>query len=89
MLIWHTLGPEKKMLFVSIWFSFALSLFLLNTHKKRITFEAIPNMRPWKAVVLLCTGFIGGRTRSMGFCRENGNDLGLCSAFSGSGADIT
>jgi uncharacterized membrane protein YfcA len=66
-------GPEKKMLFVSIWFSFALSLFLLNTQKKRVTFESITDFCAWKGVVLLLTGFVGG----------------LCSAFSGSGADIT
>jgi len=62
----------KKMLFVAIWFSFALSLFLLNIQKKRVTFSSVPNMNAAKALVLLTTGVIGG----------------LCSAFAGSGVDI-
>ncbi|KAI1727390.1 sulfite exporter tauE/SafE domain-containing protein [Ditylenchus destructor] len=65
-------GPQKKMLFVAIWFSFALSLFLLNTQKKRVTYETIQNFNSWKFAVLFVTGFIGG----------------LCSAFAGSGVDI-
>lgn len=65
-------GPEKKMLFVSIWFSFALSLFVLNMQHKRRTFSSIQDFNWWKAIVLYATGFFGG----------------LCSAFSGSGVDI-
>uniref|UniRef100_A0A914D2A3 Membrane transporter protein n=1 Tax=Acrobeloides nanus TaxID=290746 RepID=A0A914D2A3_9BILA len=65
-------GPEKKMLFVSIWFSFALSLFLLNTQKKRTTYEKVQEFCFWKGVVLFGIGIIGG----------------LCSAFAGSGVDI-
>ncbi|VDM43200.1 unnamed protein product [Toxocara canis] len=60
------------MLFVAIWFSFAISLFILNTRKKRRTFEIIPNFCSSKAFILLLTGFVGG----------------LCSAFAGSGVDI-
>ena len=64
--------PQKKMGFVSIWFSFAFALYLLNRNHKRKTFMAIPNMNAWKAVALLCTGFAGG----------------CFSAFAGSGIDI-
>lgn len=65
-------GPEKKMLFVSIWFSFAISLFVLNMQHKRRTFSGIQHFNLWRALVLYFTGFFGG----------------LCSAFSGSGVDI-
>uniref|UniRef100_A0A915CZF0 Uncharacterized protein n=1 Tax=Ditylenchus dipsaci TaxID=166011 RepID=A0A915CZF0_9BILA len=65
-------GPTKKMLFVSIWFSFAISLYILNTQKKRVTYSRISNFNWWKACVLLVAGFVGG----------------LCSAFAGSGVDI-
>uniref|UniRef100_A0A7E4W522 Membrane transporter protein n=1 Tax=Panagrellus redivivus TaxID=6233 RepID=A0A7E4W522_PANRE len=65
-------GPEKKMLFVSIWVSFAISLWLLNSEDDRHAHDRIQNMSITKAVVLLVTGFIGG----------------LCTAFAGSGVDI-
>ena len=63
----------KKMGFVSIWFSFAFSLLLLNRYRKRKTFKSIPDFRPWKAVVLVLTGFMGG----------------IFTSFSGSGLDIS
>ena len=56
-------AATKKMLFVAIWFSFALSLWLLNTQKKRTTHESIQNMCMWKRVVLLSIGFVGGQFR--------------------------
>uniref|UniRef100_A0A914L3N5 Uncharacterized protein n=1 Tax=Meloidogyne incognita TaxID=6306 RepID=A0A914L3N5_MELIC len=65
-------GSEKKMLFVSIWFSFAISLYVLNTQKKRRTHSGIVKFNWWKALILFVAGFIGG----------------LCSAFAGSGVDI-
>jgi len=65
-------GPEKKMAFVSIWFSFAMALYILNRQKKRITYGSIPDFTVGKAIALLCTGFVGG----------------LCSSFAGSGVDI-
>ncbi|VDO73380.1 unnamed protein product [Haemonchus placei] len=65
-------GPQKKMLFVSIWSSFAVALYLLNAEKKRKTYYVIPEFKPWKAVALSCTGFIGG----------------IFTAFTGSGVDI-
>lgn len=65
-------ASEKKMLFVSIWCSFAIALFLLNSQRKRITYEEIPDFKPWKALVLVLTGFIGG----------------IFTAFAGSGVDI-
>ncbi|ETN80678.1 hypothetical protein NECAME_09038 [Necator americanus] len=63
---------EKKMLFVSIWASFAVALFILNSQKKRKTYTKIPDFKPWKAVVLTATGFVGG----------------IFTAFAGSGVDI-
>uniref|UniRef100_A0A1I7RPB0 Membrane transporter protein n=2 Tax=Bursaphelenchus xylophilus TaxID=6326 RepID=A0A1I7RPB0_BURXY len=65
-------APEKKMLFVSIWSSFALSLWILNREKKRPTYSQIQNFCFWKAMVLLATGFVGG----------------VFTAFAGSGVDI-
>ncbi len=52
---------QKKMAFVSIWFSFAIALYLLNRQKKRITFDRIQNFDDWwKAGVVMATGFFGG-----------------------------
>ena len=65
-------AAQKKMGFVSVWFSFAFSLFLLNRYAKRTTYLTIPRLCVWKMAVLLVTGFVGG----------------LCSAFSGSGLDM-
>ena len=63
---------HKKMAFVCIWFSFAFALFLLNRYRKRRTFKAIPQLKVWKILVLLATGFMGG----------------IFSSFAGSGLDI-
>ncbi|VDN22176.1 unnamed protein product [Cylicostephanus goldi] len=65
-------ASQKKMLFVSIWASFAIALFILNSHKKRKTYPKIPEFKPWKAAVLVATGFVGG----------------IFTAFAGSGVDI-
>ncbi|KAI6221365.1 hypothetical protein M3Y99_01552900 [Aphelenchoides fujianensis] len=65
-------GPQKKMIFVSIWFAFACSLLFLNMQRKRITYDSIPQFNAWKAAILFGTGFFGG----------------LLSAFTGSGVDI-
>uniref|UniRef100_A0AC35GNP7 Uncharacterized protein n=1 Tax=Panagrolaimus sp. PS1159 TaxID=55785 RepID=A0AC35GNP7_9BILA len=65
-------NSEKKMLFVSIWFAFGLSLWILNLQKHRSTHEKIQDIKAWKITILILTGFIGG----------------LCSAFAGSGVDI-
>ncbi|KAL6726691.1 hypothetical protein Aduo_008635 [Ancylostoma duodenale] len=65
-------AAQKKMLFVSIWSSFAIALFLLNSQKKRLTYPIIPDFKPWKAVVLTLTGFVGG----------------IFTSFAGSGVDI-
>lgn len=53
-------AAQKKMLFVSIWSSFAIALFILNSQKKRKTYEKIADFKPWKAAVLIATGFVGG-----------------------------
>lgn len=65
-------APEKKMLFVSIWSSFAMALWILNREKKRQTFTQIQEFCVWKAGVLVLTGFVGG----------------VFTAFAGSGLDI-
>ena len=44
--------PVKKLSFVCIWFSFAFALFLLNRHKKRRTFDSIPNFGFWQGAIL-------------------------------------
>ncbi|CAD5220248.1 unnamed protein product [Bursaphelenchus okinawaensis] len=65
-------NQQKKMIFVSIWFAFAVSLFMLNLQKKRQTFDQIPNFTIYHAIVLVITGMFGG----------------LLSAWTGSGVDI-
>ncbi|PIO62555.1 hypothetical protein TELCIR_15882 [Teladorsagia circumcincta] len=54
------------MLFVSIWSSFAIALYLLNAEKKRKTYSVIPDFKPWKAFVLSCTAFVGGLNSIIG-----------------------
>ncbi|KAE9412385.1 hypothetical protein Angca_001658, partial [Angiostrongylus cantonensis] len=65
-------AAQKKMLFVSIWCSFAITLFLLNSQGKRMTYPVIPDFKLWKALVLITTGFVGG----------------VFTSFAGSGVDI-
>uniref|UniRef100_A0A1I7TTP5 Sulfate_transp domain-containing protein n=1 Tax=Caenorhabditis tropicalis TaxID=1561998 RepID=A0A1I7TTP5_9PELO len=65
-------GAQKKMLFVSIWTSFAFALGILNSQKKRPTFVKVPEFCVWKGVLLFSTGVIGG----------------IFDAFAGSGIDI-
>lgn len=50
----------KKMIFVCVWFTFAFALFLLNRYYKRKTYKTIPDVKLWKIITLLVTGFIGG-----------------------------
>ncbi|KHJ79572.1 hypothetical protein OESDEN_20776 [Oesophagostomum dentatum] len=42
--------PQKKMLFVSIWSSFAIALWMLNSHSHRKTYLIIPEFKLWKAL---------------------------------------
>ncbi|CAD5226998.1 unnamed protein product [Bursaphelenchus xylophilus] len=63
---------QKKMMFVSIWFSFAIALFILNRQRKRRTYDVIPHFNFWKGAVLFVTGLFGG----------------VLSAYTGSGVDI-
>lgn len=65
-------AAQKKMLFVSLWSAFAISLAILNSHKKRTTYLLIPEFKFWKAAVLFATGFVGG----------------IFNSFAGSGIDI-
>uniref|UniRef100_A0AC34QNP6 Membrane transporter protein n=1 Tax=Panagrolaimus sp. JU765 TaxID=591449 RepID=A0AC34QNP6_9BILA len=63
---------EKKMMFVSIWASFGIALYILNREKKRQTTPVIQYFSFWKAIVLIFTGVIGG----------------IFTSFAGSGLDI-
>jgi hypothetical protein len=45
--------------------------YFLRQHK-RVTYDSIPNFGVWQAIVLLCTGFLGG----------------IFTAICGSGTDI-
>ena len=65
-------SSQKKMVFVSIWISFAFALFLLNLHKNRQTFLSLQEMTWWRITALISTGIIGG----------------IFTSFSGSGIDI-
>uniref|UniRef100_A0A914BW24 Membrane transporter protein n=1 Tax=Acrobeloides nanus TaxID=290746 RepID=A0A914BW24_9BILA len=58
-------AEQKKMFFVSIWSSFAVALWILNREYKRKTFDHIPNFSPYKAFVLLATGFVGELARKL------------------------
>lgn len=62
----------RKLGFVSIWFSFAFALFLLNMQRTRPTFDSIRDWGRWQALVLVTSYFIGG----------------IFSAVSGCGVDI-
>ncbi|KAG7154388.1 putative Sulfite exporter TauE/SafE-containing protein 1 [Homarus americanus] len=62
----------KKMGFVSIFFAFAFTLFLINWNPKRKTYNNIPDLTWWKKLMIFIFGFIGG----------------IFTSFSGSGADI-
>ncbi len=80
--------PYSKMYFVSIWFSFAVSLYWVNYFYGGVVFDSIPHWDEaviwskrvrevdltlnWKACLLLFFGFLGG----------------IFSAMSGSGIDI-
>ncbi|KAI0230460.1 hypothetical protein LSAT2_019207 [Lamellibrachia satsuma] len=65
---------QKKMGFVTIWFSFAFALFLLNRYHKRKTYYKIHNFKPWKAIALFTTGIVGGIFTSFA-----GGGLDICS----------
>ncbi|KAI6219724.1 hypothetical protein M3Y95_01097100 [Aphelenchoides besseyi] len=66
-------SSEKKMMFVAIWFAFAIALLILNFERKRTTHDSIPEFCFWKGVVLFFTGIIGG----------------ILTGLTGSGVDIT
>lgn len=54
-------AQQKKMMFVSVWFAFAVSLMILNRQKKRVTYDSIPQLKTWKVMVLFTTGLFGGK----------------------------
>ena len=65
-------AAQKKMVFVSLWFSFAFALFLLNRYHGRRTFAKVPRFKAWKGVILFISGLCGG----------------IFTSFAGSGLDI-
>jgi len=67
-------SEEKKIIFVSVWFSFAFALFLLNRQHKRKTYDQIQNFGLWQASVLVLTGFAGGN-----FTALAGSGVDICS----------
>lgn len=72
------------MVFVSVWFSFAGALLLLNMQHKRRIYDSIPNFCRWKALILLVAGFIGGRF----LYNVDLIAVGILTALTGSGTDI-
>lgn len=72
------IGPNlppafSKIAFVSVWFAFAINLFVLNRVKKRTTFLTLgKKVKHWQRAALFWGGFVGG----------------ILSAISGSGVDI-
>ena len=60
--------PQKKMIFVSIYFSFAFALFLLNRYRNRKTFTAIPSVKVWKVGTVFIAETILDSDRSV--CRR-------------------
>ncbi|VDN01802.1 unnamed protein product [Thelazia callipaeda] len=65
-------SDQKKMIFVSIFFAFAMALCILNFEKKRKTFNKITTFTKAKALILMINGFMGG----------------IFTGFAGSGVDI-
>eukprot|EP00753_Platysulcus_tardus_P017741 PLAT6474.3.p1 GENE.PLAT6474.3~~PLAT6474.3.p1 ORF type:complete len:499 (+),score=120.64 PLAT6474.3:151-1497(+) len=65
--------PNVKMLFVSVWLAFAMSLYLLNRMKNRVVYLQIPRFGPWQAMTLVATGFIGGVITSL-----TGTGIDIC-----------
>lgn len=62
------------MVFVSVWFSFAVSLFILNTQHKRIVYDQIPRFNLWKGILLFATGLVGGWLTAL-----TGSGVDICS----------
>jgi len=55
------LSPARvKLFFVSLWLSFGLALYIVNTSKNRIVNEQIPDFKRRDLIYLLIFGFIGG-----------------------------
>ena len=65
--------PQKKMVFVSVWFSFTVALFLLNRYRKRTTYRTIQGFNWWKGIVLVLVGLFGGM-----FTSFVGSGLNIC-----------
>lgn len=52
--------PFAKMLFTSVWLSFAFALFWINRYRDREVHDEIHNVLPRHAVLLVGTGVLGG-----------------------------
>ncbi|VDK34430.1 unnamed protein product [Gongylonema pulchrum] len=82
-------AAQKKMAFVSVFFSFALTLFILNMEKKRKTFDQIQHFTALKAVILIVNGFFGGIKCSPILIYSWHSPLtGIFTGVAGSGVDI-
>ncbi|CAG5112604.1 Oidioi.mRNA.OKI2018_I69.chr2.g6801.t1.cds [Oikopleura dioica] len=57
----HQFSPaHAKISFVSIWFAFAVALWILNKKKDRQVFDEISKDEKFSAEILVITGFLGG-----------------------------
>lgn len=65
-------SAANKIIFVSVWLAFAISLFILNIDRERLVYKEIQYFNLWKRVVLISFGFFGG----------------ILTSISGSGIDI-
>ncbi|KAL6062823.1 Amine oxidase family protein [Balamuthia mandrillaris] len=63
----------SKMIFVSVFFAFACSLFALNRVRHRKTYLTIPYRCWWKALLLMVVGFVGGLLTSVA-----GSGIDIC-----------
>lgn len=68
----HTAPAYAKMLFVSFWLSFGLTLYVVNRRKNRNVFDQLPSLNRRQEAELIGIGFIGG----------------ILSSILGSGVDI-
>lgn len=64
----------SKVVFVAIFFAFAINLFILNCQRRRRTYLDIPNPTIWSKLILFVAGIAGGILTSI-----SGSGLDICS----------
>lgn len=64
----------SKMLFVCVWFAFALSLFVLNRDPDRAVRSELSGLTRWRRACLVLTGLVGGLFTSIA-----GSGVDICS----------